>query len=88
LTNLWKQENLIIIDKDTTRVFINANDRFLATLQPTFPEIQTVADLVGKDDFYFYPTNLAEKYRADDQRVIQSGQPFETIEVNQPLAGC
>jgi hypothetical protein len=87
LTNLWQQEHLVIIDKDTNSVFINANERFLATLRPTFPEIQTVADLVGKDDFYFYPTDLAVKYRADDQRVLQSGQPFETIEVNQPLGG-
>ena len=85
LTNVWEQAHVYLIDKDTNSVFVNANERFIQSLQPAFPEIRTVADLAGKNDFYFYPTNLAEQYRADDQRVLQGGVPWETIEENQTL---
>ncbi len=33
------------------------------------------AEVLGKDDFEFYPKELAEGFYADDQRVIQTGQP-------------
>ena len=33
------------------------------------------AEVLGKDDFEFYPKELAEKFFADDQSVIQSGNP-------------
>lgn len=33
------------------------------------------AEVLGKDDFAFYPKELAEKFRADDQSVIKSGLP-------------
>ncbi|MDP4238205.1 MAG: PAS domain S-box protein [Bacteroidota bacterium] len=32
-------------------------------------------DVLGKDDFEFYPTEFAENFRADDQEVIQTGIP-------------
>jgi hypothetical protein len=88
LTNAWEIAHLCILDKDTNGVIINANTQFVATLQASFPEIKTVADVIGKDDFYFYPTNLAVKYRADDQAVIQGGVFWETIEQNQPQGGA
>jgi PAS domain S-box-containing protein len=33
-------------------------------------------DLVGKTDFDFYPEALAREFHADEQRIIQSGQPL------------
>jgi len=83
----WLRANAIAIDKDTNSVFLNANEVFLATLRPTFPNLKTVTNLIGRNDYYFYPTDLAEKFRADDRRVITSGIAFETIEDNQPLGG-
>tara|TARA_Y100001937_G_scaffold128849_1_gene208987 strand:- start:36389 stop:37801 length:1413 start_codon:yes stop_codon:yes gene_type:complete len=39
-------------------------------------------DLLGKTAHDFYPPELAEKYRRDDQQVIRSGVPLRTIEEN------
>jgi PAS domain S-box-containing protein len=36
----------------------------------------TPSELIGKTDFDFYPRELAEKYHADEQAIIQSGQPL------------
>jgi PAS domain S-box-containing protein len=37
--------------------------------------LQSEADVLGKDDFEFYPKELAEGFFADDQSIIQTGQP-------------
>ena len=47
----------------------------------------TLADLVGKTDFDFHPPEMAELYRADDRRVMESGQPFKTVESHVTLDG-
>jgi len=36
-------------------------------------QVHSEADVVGKDDFEFYPKELAERFFADDQSVLQSG---------------
>jgi tripartite-type tricarboxylate transporter receptor subunit TctC len=83
----WLREHAIVIDKDTNSVFINASETFLATLRPSFPEIQTLTDLIGKDDFYFYSDADAQKFRADDRRVMDRGIPLEIFETNEPVGG-
>ena len=35
----------------------------------------TEADVLGRDDFAFFPPEVAAKFAADDQAVIKSGQP-------------
>jgi PAS domain S-box-containing protein len=40
-----------------------------------FMGAKTEAEVLGKNDFDFYPVELAEKFHADDQSVIQSGKP-------------
>jgi len=42
-------------------------------------------DILGKTDFDFFPRELAEKYQADDERVMATGQTFEIVEEHQPL---
>src|SRR5207253_11502895 len=37
-------------------------------------------EIVGKTDFHFFPAELAQKYRADDARVVESRKGFETVE--------
>src|SRR5438270_577797 len=37
-------------------------------------------EIVGKTDFDFFPAELAQKYRADDLGVIETGKPFEVVE--------
>ena len=38
--------------------------------------VQTEAELIGKNDFDVHPKELAEQFFADDQAVLQSGQPI------------
>jgi two-component system, sensor histidine kinase and response regulator len=43
---------------------------------------QSFDQVLGKTDFDFFPRHLAEKYRQDDHRVMQTGVAFEDIEEN------
>ena len=65
---------LSICRKDLAGRFTFANRRFLELSQIT------LAELVGKTDFDLHPSELAEKYRRDDQAVMESGQVQELIE--------
>jgi PAS domain S-box-containing protein len=40
------------------------------------------AEILGKTDYDFFPQELAEKYRQDDRRVLETGEPFECVEEN------
>ncbi len=44
-------------------------------------------EIIGHTDHDLYPADLAEKYRANDQEVIDSGKSFETIEENEADQG-
>lgn len=63
-----------IFRKDTQGKFIFANQHFCKLLNVK------LQDIVGKSDFDFFPAELAEKYRRDDWRVLETGQPFTSIE--------
>lgn len=63
-----------IFRKDTQGNFIFANQHFCKLLNVKLP------DIVGKTDFDFFPAELAEKYRRDDWRVLETGQAFTSIE--------
>lgn len=62
--------------KDTGLRIIAANRRFCEAVGR--PE----TDILGKTDFDFYPPALAEKYRADDRRVLSEGRRLELEEQN------
>jgi len=85
--NAWAAEHLYVLEKDANGVFLDANARYVDSLKPLFPEIQSVTHLMGRDDFHFYPPELAEKFRADDERVRRGGEPLETVEINEPVGG-
>jgi len=42
----------------------------------------SMSQIIGKTDYDFYPSELAEKYRADDRWVAETGQLFEDEEKN------
>ena len=63
-----------ILRKDLDGRFTFANQRFCAELGRSLDEI------LGKTDFDFWPRELAEKYRRDDRRVIDSGQVLDVVE--------
>ncbi len=64
-----------ILRKDLDGRFTFGNRKFCAALGVGDP-----GRVVGKTDLDFFPAPLAEKYRADDRRLIASGAVFEAIE--------
>lgn len=42
-----------------------------------------LAEIIGKTDFDLHPPEMAKKYWTDDLRVMETGQPYEAIEVHQ-----
>jgi PAS domain S-box-containing protein len=54
--------------KDTNSVYVSCNGNYARDLKINPDEI------AGKTDCDFYPTELAEKYRADDKRIMKSGK--------------
>lgn len=56
--------------------FASVNDVFARDLDLSPPEV------IGKTDFDFSPRELAEKYQADDRRVMASRKPETLVEKN------
>jgi len=63
-----------IFRKDLAGHFTFGNQRFLAEMGLP-PE-----EFVGQTDFDFAPKELAERYRADDRRVAETGKIFDAVE--------
>jgi len=62
-------DSIYVKDTDGRLVFCNAElARRLGVAAPD--------ELIGKSDFDFYPKILAQKYFADEQRIIKTGQPI------------
>jgi two-component system, NtrC family, sensor kinase len=66
----------MILCKDLDGRFTFANQKFCNELGTTLEEIK------GKTDLDFFPRDLAEKYRSDDQKVIASGQVLDVVEAH------
>ena len=64
-----------ILRKDVEGRFTFGNQKFFNALG-----IHSRDQIIGKTDLDFFPLPLAEKYRADDLRVIQQGTPLEIVE--------
>ncbi len=60
--------------KDRNSVYISCNENYARDLRIKADQI------VGKTDYDFYPKKLAEKYRADDRRIVESGQTTDIEE--------
>ncbi len=65
---------LKLFRKDREGRIVFVNQRFCDDLGLPFDEI------IGKTDLDFFEEPLANKYRADDQRVAETGRPLEQIE--------
>ena len=56
-----------IFTKDRNSVYVSCNENFARDLGITTEEY------TGKDDYVYFPKELADKYRADDKRIMESG---------------
>ena len=72
-------QNVFLKDRNST--FISCN-RSLAEELGIEPE-----EIVGKDDFDFFPADLAQKYRIDDERIMVAGV-VEDIEEGNQVGDC
>lgn len=63
-----------IFRKDLAGRVTFGNQRYCATLGLPLDQ------LLGKTDHDLFPPELAEKYRRDDQAVLESGRPLEAVE--------
>ena len=61
--------------KDVSSAYISCNDSFARDLKVLPDEIP------GMTDYELYPTELAEKYRADDMRIMATGRLEEITEL-------
>jgi PAS domain S-box-containing protein len=77
---LAKERNLLrtLIDNLPDLVFVkDTESRLVLVNQASLERGQrTVDELIGKTDFDLHPPELAAQYYADDQVVVQSGQPL------------
>jgi PAS domain S-box-containing protein len=63
-----------IFFKDKNSVYMSCNENYARDLKIHSGEIE------GKTDYDFYPKQLAEKYEADDKRIMKSGKTEEIEE--------
>ena len=71
-----------IFRKDRQGRFTFANRKFCLSSG------RALDDLLGKTDFDLHPRELAEKYRADDEHVMTTGQMWEAVEEHRVLDGA
>jgi len=57
-----------IFHKDRDSIYVSCNEKYARDLKIKPGEI------IGRTDYDFFPKELAEKYRADDKRIIASGK--------------
>ena len=57
---------------------------------PAYCALQGISlrELVGKDDFHIHSPEAADKYRADDKKIIQTGEVFRCQEENVHVDGA
>ncbi len=60
--------------KDKDSVYVSCNENLARDLHISSDKIK------GKTDYNFFPEELAEKYRADDKRIMESGKAEEIEE--------
>ncbi len=66
--------------KDLNSVYLSCNSHYAADLGIA------PADIAGRSDYDLFPEYIAQKYRADDRRIIQT-KAIEDIEEHYPLHG-
>ncbi len=72
---------LHVLRKDLNGRFTFANQSFCELVGKRLDEV------TGKTDFDLFPRELAQKYRQDDQRVMQTGRLLEAVEENRSDGG-
>jgi PAS domain S-box-containing protein len=85
LQELIYERNLLrtLIDHLPDAIYVkDPESRFLLANNPTahVRGVKMPEELAGKTDFDFYPPELAERYLADERRILESGQALNNRE--------
>ena len=72
---------LNVFRKDLDGRVVFGNQQYCAVLGAPLQQ------LLGKTDYDLFPAKLADKYRQDDQRVVETGETFHDIEEHQTAEG-
>lgn len=70
-----------IFSKDKEGRFTFANNRYCIT------EGRSLHDILGKSDYDLHPAEFADKYVADDRRVMETEEIFQAVETHYPKDG-
>ena len=70
-----------ILRKDMDGKFTFANKNFCRLIG------HPLNDVIGKEDNDFFPDDLAEKYRRDDLKVIETGKTYDSVEEHETADG-
>ena len=70
LRNVLDNIPINVFWKDTDSNFLGCNELSLTEMA-----LEHESEVIGKSDFDFYDKNDAAKYRADEEAIMQSGQP-------------
>ncbi|MEK6238107.1 MAG: PAS domain S-box protein [Planctomycetales bacterium] len=78
-----------LVDNIAYSVFCKDKDSRLTSVNKRYCEIegQSREELLGKTDHDIFPAELADKYRADDLRVMESGETLNIVERHQTPDG-
>ena len=83
-----RAENALIEERNLLRAFIDHLPDYMYVKNPQsqyliannaiarLMGVEAIHEVIGKTDFDFYPRELAERYYADEQQVLTSGQPL------------
>lgn len=66
-----------MLRKDLDGRFVFANSKYSEFTN------RSIDDIIGKTDFDFYPKDVAEKFRLDDDKVVKSSEQVRELEVNE-----
>ncbi len=86
-----KRESLYrtLVENLKQSIFLKDNELKFVSVNSTFCEMlgKSPAEIQGKNDFDFFPEELARKYRADDLRVLETGTTLQLVEEHESGAG-
>ncbi len=93
LAALQKSEtiNRTILASLSQKIFLKDRNFVFLSVNKAYAEAHGLKaeEFVGKDDFAFYPAELARQYRADDREVMETGEAKDIEEADIALGkGC
>ncbi|MCI2061931.1 MAG: response regulator [Eubacteriaceae bacterium] len=79
LCEMMRSSDDYMFVKDTAMIYHGGSDKFAR-----LANLNDASELAGKTDFEMFPQEIAEKYRNDDRKVLETGEPILNIMERRP----